>query len=62
MRTWLNTRCLDLEPWEHRCCVAVELDKRRVLYITEGGHILVQNYGDEDINMPFTWELIGDES
>lgn len=58
-RTWMNTACLDLAPWEHRLCVAVELDRHTLFYITEGGHTHVMNFGDEEIHMPHTWELIG---
>ncbi len=58
LRTWMNTKALDLQVWQHRLCIAVELNEHTLLYITEGGVIHVMGFGDEPIFMPHTWELI----
>ena len=55
-RIWMKMSSLDLEPWEHRLCVAVELDERTLLYITDGGHIHVQKFDNEKIYMSAGWE------
>ena len=57
-RTWMNTSMLDSAPWEHRLCIAVELSPNSLLYITDGGHTHITDFGDEGIHMPRSWVLL----